>query len=962
MGNIPDDRHDGAASAPRNPIEPWIEASALVLLSVLPLMFTPMANFFFEGTKSFLFRAFGLIGAGLLALWAAVAIVQHRAGADALPREPHWPWRGFGLPLLAALLAIGTQGVATLFALHRNYALHGAPDRGGGWLNLLAAGILLLSALVVARRPDGLRRLLEALALGTLAPVAIGLLQRCGLDPLGMGGGNPAERVSGSFGNPMFLGSYLALASPLTIWLAWIHARLAARRQAILYGLLALLQLATLWFTGSRGPLGAWAGVAALAAPLALLASGRRRLARRLAALMLLGVCSALLLFHLLFVQSFNASGPPTARERALRVRSVLVRLHIYRTVARTMTDNRPLARADRPDLTDRHARLRPWIGFGPQSLALITGRHFPPDLERLERGNRIIDSAHNQLLDTWAASGLAGVCSQVLLLIAVLALLLRPLGLCATPSQRRRALCVVLGATVLLMLALVWGWGPWAWPLGFAAGLYAGLLGAVLAAPAGGAAHADASRPGAAILPLHGLPIALTAAFFAQLLDAQSNVLTVATTMGFWLLIGLIMRLESARAEAVRPRPNGARVAPERGIFLLLALVTAVTLHASLAMDDSLSSSLVRVLADGWRSGAIPLGAVVCLAGMARAGRTARGWVILGGGWMLGAIAWSVWLARLFGVKLKTVEEVFSFAERLAFMSGACYVWLACGMLAAGCLLATARPRRLVLLCAGVVILGGMSVMLSWPRSGRRAAALDATARFLESAKRDDLSAACLQRALGRSPWDERFHLRRYALFGRIARRTSDISARDGTMIQALTALQGALRTSPYDTGHPERLGMLYYNWAVQSPNDGSRQLLGKEAVTWLERAANLTPGRSSVGLKAMDAVMVLADDTPHAERLLRAILARDPANARAAELLAYLSWHLSRLDTTPAAQRNDRRGEAILLARRALASPWRAYYKKMDIQRLTRIAGAGRNRPPASDRQPPGRRADRE
>jgi hypothetical protein len=110
------------------------------------------------------------------------------------------------------------------------------------------------------------------------------------------------------------------------------------------------------------------------------------------------------------------------------------------------------------------------------------------------------------------------------------------------------------------------------------------------------------------------------------------------------------------------------------------------------------------------------------------------------------------------------------------------------------------------------------------------------------------------------------------------------------------------------------------------------------------------------------MDAAMVLADDTPHAEKLLRAILVRDPANARAAELLAHLSWHLSRLTSTPPAQRVDRRQEAILLARRALDSPWRAYYKKMDIQRLRKIAAAESVRPPSSVQPPPGRRADRE
>jgi hypothetical protein len=216
----------------------------------------------------------------------------------------------------------------------------------------------------------------------------------------------------------------------------------------------------------------------------------------------------------------------------------------------------------------------------------------------------------------------------------------------------------------------------------------------------------------------------------------------------------------------------------------------------------------------------------------------------------------------------------------------------------------------------------------------------MEALANFFTAAKRPDLALKTLEGALGRSPWEERPHLRAYQIYSRMATRPGlEVRQSDIYMNGALAALMGARKASPYDSAHYERLAILYHNWALSSPLPDARKLLAQESTKWFDAAMAANPQRSSLALRALDATMTLHKDTPHAETILRNILAHDPVNARAAEQLAYLCEYLAQKPELPPAQRQERRREAIKWANTALASPWRAYYKP-DLKRLQKLA----------------------
>ena len=80
--------------------------------------------------------------------------------------------------------------------------------------------------------------------LGSIWPCCYALLQRVGVDPVSWIAASPG-RAGSTFGNPIFLGGYLAVVLPLTAMLA--------RRTRIAVPLL-VLQLAALAATASRGP------------------------------------------------------------------------------------------------------------------------------------------------------------------------------------------------------------------------------------------------------------------------------------------------------------------------------------------------------------------------------------------------------------------------------------------------------------------------------------------------------------------------------------------------------------------------------------------------------------------------------------------------------------------------------------------------------------------------------------
>jgi tetratricopeptide (TPR) repeat protein len=86
---------------------------------------------------------------------------------------------------------------------------------------------------------------------------------------------------------------------------------------------------------------------------------------------------------------------------------------------------------------------LRPWVGYGPESMYVAYNSFYPPELAHYESRTASPDRSHNETLDSLIITGIVGFCAYVWLFGAVFYAGLRWLGF--IPSDLRRTLFFVL-------------------------------------------------------------------------------------------------------------------------------------------------------------------------------------------------------------------------------------------------------------------------------------------------------------------------------------------------------------------------------------------------------------------------------------------------------------------------------------------------------------------------------------
>ena len=220
----------------------------LAIPAFLPVVFMPFARNPFGAVKE---DAFMLLGLAQLAVLAVRDGGSLRPIAGRLVRLPVvWPVLAF------AGLAAGREALAGA----------GSAD----WPAFLALVVGAALGLALAAEDErGLgRRMLAAFLAGAAGAAGYGAVQFAGRDPLvwqrAFAGGAPGS----SLGNPLFLGTVLAAAIPVTLAF-WLEA---GSRRAVA-GLFALLGLETIVLIMAQAR-GAWAG-AALASALVIAWRGR---------------------------------------------------------------------------------------------------------------------------------------------------------------------------------------------------------------------------------------------------------------------------------------------------------------------------------------------------------------------------------------------------------------------------------------------------------------------------------------------------------------------------------------------------------------------------------------------------------------------------------------------------------------------------------------------------------------
>ena len=181
--------------------------------------------------------------------------------------------------LVTATLFLTANTLSTLLSPAFSVSLWGNnPGRDGFGLYNTASYYVLFAVIATRLRSTAqMWRLLGVIVAAATVASLYGVMQHYGLDPLDQG---LAERVQSSFGNPLFAGSFLVLALPISLGLGLAHGmRVRSPWVYAGWGLLLSTQVVAVAFTLSRGP---WVGLAAGALVFLLLGgalAGRRVLA-----------------------------------------------------------------------------------------------------------------------------------------------------------------------------------------------------------------------------------------------------------------------------------------------------------------------------------------------------------------------------------------------------------------------------------------------------------------------------------------------------------------------------------------------------------------------------------------------------------------------------------------------------------------------------------------------------------
>lgn len=385
-------------------------------LALIPLAFNGRdVVIFFLQPKDLLLH---LAALSIVGLWGFEwALQQNRPRLEAKARTRLRDWLGWD-PRRWALLSAGGFGatavVSTAMSPLPEVSLWGRDVSTLGYdlYSVLALLIIFFAIALRVREPEQVKRILWVIVGAGVITAVYGTSQRYGWDPIGFGAGD--GRVISSFGNPIFFGSYLVMSTVITLGITLVQGGNGdtGRWRLPVIALFVGVQLAALWFTGSRGP---WVGVAfgiGTFAILGIVSLGRAQLLR---------VASAYVSGLLIAVLLVNLAGEPNAGTDR-RLGSVVSgaipvlggaggRSDIWQGSARLLNSwERPYE--DSAVISG----FRPIFGLGPEMYY-----YSYPLVANPQSGLTVVSHAHSLPLQLLLERGLAGLATFAALACAVL-------------------------------------------------------------------------------------------------------------------------------------------------------------------------------------------------------------------------------------------------------------------------------------------------------------------------------------------------------------------------------------------------------------------------------------------------------------------------------------------------------------------------------------------------------------
>ncbi|WP_420642866.1 peptidylprolyl isomerase [Candidatus Leptofilum sp.] len=181
---------------------------------------------------------------------------------------------------------------------------------------------------------------------------------------------------------------------------------------------------------------------------------------------------------------------------------------------------------------------LRPFIGYGPESMYVAYNSFYPPELATLEARNASPDRSHNETFDALVITGVLGFLIWQALYLSVFLYSFRWLGVLRSKFERNLLIGLWIGVGVITAVAFtIWGGAVYigvALPFGSILGLVLYLIYYALFA----SSDEKNEQPFAAE---RLLVVALVAAILAHFVEIHFGIAISATRLHFFLYVGLL-------------------------------------------------------------------------------------------------------------------------------------------------------------------------------------------------------------------------------------------------------------------------------------------------------------------------------------------------------------------------------------------------------------------------------------
>ena len=465
-------------------------------------------------------------------------------------------------PLFIVLGLMGFLGlISALLSVDRAPSFWGAPETFQGIATWLAA--LALAAMVSCglRTPAQFQRLVSVMILSGFVAGLLAILQRAGFDP------NRPEleglRCHSTAGHSIYLGGYLLMIMPLTLWrlLESRHLSGFSRWAEVLSGVLILaVQVAGLVCAESRGPSLGFCAMLAAFGVFHAVHQRRRVLFVAMCALFSIGAVGIGVVASMTMPEDSKSEVP--ILRRFLNSKSTeggidSYRAEIWKQMPKMMGGNPPTRSPS--GATDSLHGLRPLLGYGPETLQCVL-----PQIWAWELSDKIENRFHNLFWDQLFSYGLAGLAG----LIAVLVLTFHSgFKLLGWMSGRRDSLLLVsvicscgAAGAIIASLAQNVGFMGMGTLFGIAAGMIVFAAIQWMRTPARGDTQPHVTFP-------PGLLIAILAGLVGHMVDMAFIFHTAPTAMAFWLSVGIVQAAKSFRPPQLRSAPATVDEIISRGV-----------------------------------------------------------------------------------------------------------------------------------------------------------------------------------------------------------------------------------------------------------------------------------------------------------------------------------------------------------------------------------------------------------